>query len=713
MKEKNSIKVIEHLVKSLNEGVIIYDLIKNKIILFNEISLKLLCIREYKKSDKVKALNIFIEHLLNFNLSKEQHIKEEVYCNLKKKTNKICIKLKPHDNYIFFLISDISISEEKELIVNELSSFLMNNPKIIAVIDKNGEIELANTKFIDVFQTATNIVGTNILTFGLKNKRFQNIKIWKTITEGSVWKGEIHTFNNKGEDLILLTSISPFKSSKIKDRFIIIAEDITAKKYYQILLKNAENKKDIILNSLPDTILVIDNKGHFTDYKSEKSDKLIHLDSIIGKKITEVNLPIELTKKILTTAKFCIKSKKLKQFLYEYKEKEKIYECRLIAPNDFEVICIIRDVTKRILGERILKDKEKSYKSMVESLPSGIIIHKNNKIVYANKTAMNYLGCNDLKKIRNKDIYCFIPEELREESRARVQKAMEGKNLDFKEFPIISLKNKNQILYETKPVLFEYYGEQVCQIVIRDLSVQKRLIKETIRAEMAEKMNEEMLKEVNQRKNTEQILKDSLKEKEELIKEIHHRVKNNMQIISSILNLQSHTINDNEIKLLFEESQNRIKSMALVHENIYDNKDFSSISFEKYVSSIIDNLLRSFNVNKKNILLTKNIENFYLPVSLSVPCGLIINEIISFSMKRFFVEISKENHIFVEAKFNNNEVQVIISDNGAPIETKNFLQESSILGIQLINALVDQINGKINFESKKETTFKIMFNIKN
>lgn len=583
--------------------------------------------------------------------------------------------------------------------------------KIIILIDDKGDIEFVNPNFLQSFVFKENeIIGQNILAFVTDNV-FQNFRIWKTISEGMMWRGEIKSFNKNGEEVFLFAEIEPYYQKKIIFGYIVIAEDITYSKKQENEIHELEKKNKIILSALPDTILLINNNGVITQGKIEDKNALFETADIIGKNISSLNLPSDFTRKLLNANRFTLKSRKTKQFNYDFTQRDRHFECRLIALNETEAICIIRDITKRIVAEKILKNREKSYKSMVENFPSGLIIQKSNRLFYANKKALHYIGCKSLNEMRKYSIFELIPEALKEKSRDRQKKALEGKEVPFMEFPIMNIRTGKYHVFETKPVLFDYYGEKVCQIVMRDLSVQKKLIKETLRAEMAEKVNAELQKEMLIRIKAEEQIKQTLIEKEELIKEIHHRVKNNMQVMTSILNLQANLIKDETTRSIFEESQNRIQSMALVHENIYASKTFTKIDFEKYVSSLIQNLLRTYEKNGKNIEITKKIKNFYLPVSLAVPCGLIVNEIISFSMKRIFVEISKKFLIFVEANLTNNEVQISISDNGSLLKDDFFTKNQHSLGFQLVNALVEQLNGKIQFDNKQLNKISIFFNI--
>jgi len=591
-----------------------------------------------------------------------------------------------------------------------LESFLSKNEeKIITILDNKANIEFINQKFLNTFKIPSkeNVIGQNIFEFGTKYEKFQTIRIWKTISEGLIWEGEIKTANINNEELFLNASIIPIDNKRI----IIVADDITHEKVVEKKIKEAEQKNIILLSALPDTLFVLNKQGVIIQNKTEQNNDFFIDENLINKKISEINLPVDLSQKLLNAVQFTLKSKKNKQFNYDYKQTDKHFECRIIAFNEKEALCIIRDITKRIVVEKILKNREKSYKSMVDNFPSGLIIQKNNRLYYANKTALGYLGCKSLNELRKYNIFDLLPEDKRELSRQRVLKALEGKNVPFMEFPILKIDTNKYIMYETKPVLFDYYGEKVCQIVIRDLSIQKRLIKEKLRAELAEKMNIELKQEMLIRKSAEDNLKNSLHEKEELIKEIHHRVKNNMQVMTSILNLQKNMLEDDKMKKILEESQNRIKSMSLVHENIYANKSLTKIDFEKYIKSLVDNLIRNHDISQKNIEIKLKIKNFHLPVTLAVPCGLMINEIISYSINKIFVEISKNILIFVEVNLKNNEVQIQISDNGMPINDKKLLSEPTSLSFQLVNALIDQLNGRISLNTDKQNKFSIFFNI--
>lgn len=203
-------------------------------------------------------------------------------------------------------------------------------------------------------------------------------------------------------------------------------------------------------------------------------------------------------------------------------------------------------------------------------------------------------------------------------------------------------------------------------------------------------------------------LTESLREKEVLIKEIHHRVKNNLQVISSIFNLQSAFTNEERIKEVLRESQNRIKSMAYIHESLYKTSNLGQIDFEQYVKELGKNLIHSYAINDRPISLLTETESVYLDLDIAIPCGLIVNELISNSLKHAFVG-RKQGIIGITLKNNQDKVKLRLSDDGIGIESKIFNKEIGSLGIQLVQTLSEQIKGVISVDNSLGTSVEICF----
>ena len=213
--------------------------------------------------------------------------------------------------------------------------------------------------------------------------------------------------------------------------------------------------------------------------------------------------------------------------------------------------------------------------------------------------------------------------------------------------------------------------------------------------------------DITARKHVENKLKASLKEKEVLLKEIHHRVKNNLQIISSLLRLQCGYIKDKQALDIFQDSQNRVRAMALIHENLYQTKDLAKIEFSEYNRKLKNNLVRCYNI--KNIDIDTSIEKLYLKLDTAIPCGLIINELISNSMKHAFKN-SDKGKIYVEfITLQKGKYSLSVSDDGIGVtENIDSLKKQS-LGLELVWNLVEQLEGTIVYNSKLGTSFRITF----
>jgi len=216
--------------------------------------------------------------------------------------------------------------------------------------------------------------------------------------------------------------------------------------------------------------------------------------------------------------------------------------------------------------------------------------------------------------------------------------------------------------------------------------------------------------DITENKKNEEKITQSLKEKDILLKEVHHRVKNNMQVISSILNLQSSYVRDAYALNLLKECQNRIKSMAFIHESLYQTKNFESVNFSEYVTTLAKNLVHTYSINTKKIKLILTLDNLFLSLDASIPCGLIINEIISNSLKYAFPD-NRDGIIFVTLRVIKNQVSIEVGDNGVGIPENVDIKNTQTLGLQLVDTLVEQINGTLNLKRKNGTTFSIEFKI--
>ncbi len=211
--------------------------------------------------------------------------------------------------------------------------------------------------------------------------------------------------------------------------------------------------------------------------------------------------------------------------------------------------------------------------------------------------------------------------------------------------------------------------------------------------------------DVTERKKAEEALLEMEKIRK---KEIHHRVKNNLQVISSLLYLASENFEDPDVIEAFMDSRNRVRSMALIHEELYQSEDITSIDFSDYTEKLLDYLSKSYRTKNKNIKLSSNVENVNLGIDTAVPLGMIINELVLNSLKHAFSE-RKEGEISVELSVLKGKILLKIKDNGIGLPPEIDYRTTESLGLQLVVTLVDQIDGTIELNTTDGTEFSINF----
>ncbi|MBA4384942.1 MAG: hypothetical protein C0410_09415 [Anaerolinea sp.] len=217
---------------------------------------------------------------------------------------------------------------------------------------------------------------------------------------------------------------------------------------------------------------------------------------------------------------------------------------------------------------------------------------------------------------------------------------------------------------------------------------------------------------INEQKIAEEQVKSSLQEKEILLREIYHRVKNNLQVIISLLNLQSTQFNSDEQYLgeLCQDMRQRISSMALVHEKLYQSNDLSKIAVKDYVQTLCESLINSYRSKTNPITLKLQVDQIYLGPDTVIPCGLIINELVTNSLKHAFPNSGNQKILGVSlSEIIDNHFRLIVSDNGIGLPNNIDPHNTKTLGLQLVNLLVEQLNGTMKIVRRNGTQFHITF----
>lgn len=217
------------------------------------------------------------------------------------------------------------------------------------------------------------------------------------------------------------------------------------------------------------------------------------------------------------------------------------------------------------------------------------------------------------------------------------------------------------------------------------------------------------IEDITSQKFVEDQMKASLQEKEALLKEIHHRVKNNLQIISSLIYLQAQRIDDPKVRQIFEDSQSRISSMALVHDSLYRSQDFACVNLSEYVQTLTSRLFHTYRIHPEAVNLVLEVApEVVVSLEKAIPCGLILNELMTNALKHGF--IGKETgEVTVSLTSHHSQVFLTVENDGQHLPESFELQKISSMGLRLVNALVSQLNGQVTVEKNQKTRFKVMF----
>jgi PAS domain S-box-containing protein len=333
------------------------------------------------------------------------------------------------------------------------------------------------------------------------------------------------------------------------------------------------------------------------------------------------------------------------------------------------------DISARKKAESLLTKSEKDYRDLVNHSLVGIYkTDENGELLFANNSLANIFGYNsaeDIKGIMITSLY---------------------KNLNDRDIILKKLKEESK-LEEYEVEMVTRNGEPV------NVLISAKRDGETISG---------MIMDITENKKSQDLVKKSLLEKEMLLKEIHHRVKNNLMVISSLLSLQSRYIKDEVSKSIFKESQNRARSMALIHELLYRSSDLKRINFGDYIKTLTNELFRMYVTDPDRIKLNINVEDVMLDINTAIPLGLIVNELVSNSMKHAFPN-DRKGKIDIEFKLEDGIYSMIVSDNGVGFPKDYDLEVSDSLGLRIVNSLTEQIDGQIELERENGTRYIIKF----
>ena len=350
-----------------------------------------------------------------------------------------------------------------------------------------------------------------------------------------------------------------------------------------------------------------------------------------------------------------------------------------------QILGITHNITEQKLTQQKLQAQHQFLQTVIDSNPNLIFVKdREGKLVLGNQAFADFLGVNieNLSGLTDAELH---PNEAdKKRFIAQEQEVFTTLQQKFISEEAYHTRTGEVQWFQTlKKPIFSSEG-QVCQVL-------------------------GVATNITQRKMVERKIQESLREKEVLLQEIHHRVKNNLQVISSLLDLQSQHIQEQATLELFRQSCNRIRAMALVHDTLYKFKDFAKINFAEYIEDLTSYLFSAYGVNVENIYLELDIEQVALNLNTAIPCGLIINELVSNALKYAFPN-NAQGTIYIALHFDqDNYYNLTIRDNGIGLPPDWKLKAVNSLGLKLVEILAQQIEGTLQVNSRWGTEFSLRF----
>jgi PAS domain S-box-containing protein len=345
---------------------------------------------------------------------------------------------------------------------------------------------------------------------------------------------------------------------------------------------------------------------------------------------------------------------------------------------------ILRDITTRKQMEGALRESEEKFRTMVEYSLQGIFIIQDFRIVYANDALAQITGYSleELLSLPSEKLEGIVHHEDQGMVWGRMADRLAGKDVPPRYVFKGVRKDGNNLWLEMVVGLIEFQGKPAVQGAVIDIT---------------------------DRHHADEQIKASLREKEVMLREIHHRVKNNMQIILSLLRIQSRSVKDKGTQNMFKQSQNRILSMALIHEALYKSGDLARIDFADHISRMTTHLLSNYGEDLGDVEITQEAKEVFLDINMAIPCGLIISELVSNCLKHAFPGKRGGQITIRMTRDKKGRNSLVVKDNGIGLPEGLDFRGTETLGLQLVTDLVQQINGSIMLEKTHGTEFVVKF----
>ncbi|WP_048191065.1 PAS domain S-box protein [Methanobacterium sp. SMA-27] len=577
---------------------------------------------------------------------------------------------------------------EKALKENEKSYRELVDNSLVGIYKTNlqGDILFVNDAMAKIFHydNIDEPKENNIIKL-YKNSEDRLQFINKLKKNGHVTDYELETRGKNGQTVNVLVSAS-LKDNILSGMFM----DITQLKRAEKNLLEGEKRFRTLINSSTDMIRILDKNGYII-FDSPSCTKILGYPdgSLIGKSPLEFIHPDDLERvkndlaEVYENRNPGIPTEfRIRKADGKYLHVESISQNMIHVPNIGGIVVTTHPIQQRKEMEDTLRESEEKYRTLFETDPDYTLLIGTDGIIQdVNKATSDITGLSREELIGKHfiELELAIPEDIPVyvENITQILKGEQIKTFESQ------FRDKNGKIR---------WGVITLTPIIKDRSISSIMA---------------IISDFTDRKVAENQLKTTIKEKEVLLREIHHRVKNNMQIISSLLNLQTQHVEGEETINVLKESQGRVKSLAMIHEKLYQSPNFTDINFKEYIRKLVSDIFYSYGISTGTIESVLNIEDINISIDTAIPLGLIINELVTNSVKYAFPKC--KGTITLKLKSSKEQMELTIADDGIGIPEDTDIENTETLGLQLVKNLINQLDGTLKLNTDKGTEFKIKF----
>ena len=491
-----------------------------------------------------------------------------------------------------------------------------------------------------------------------------------------------------GDTIWLLTNKIPLRNEKGEAVGVLGTYfDITSLKSAEEALKRSEQRNARLLEAVPDLMFTISRDGRYLDFHvPDRAVLAIPEAQILGRNVRDTGFSHEMTELMMERIALAIDTQHLQQFEYDLALPggTRHYEARMVALGRDEVLAIVRDLTEQKALQDALTNSEAKYRLLIEQAEEGIwIVDSDYRTTFVNASLAGMFGYRP-EEMLGRHVVEFMPDSAREAHMKRVRERLAGKSERFEQQFVRKDGSTFWVIASTSPV-FEKGEVAGAFSMLTDITDRKTA--EGLQKRFTEELEQKVIART-------EALNTSLQEKVVLLREVHHRVKNNLQIIISLMNLQMRKADDTRLRELLQETQDRVRAMSLVHEKLYVSEDLSHISLHSYLHSLVSQLFSSHGDIAGKVTLHLEFDPIMSDISTAISLGLIVNELVSNSLKHAFPD-GASGGLTVAGRVKDGGIVMTVSDDGIGLPAGFDWRNTPTLGLHLVSAMVRQLNGRI------------------